>query len=260
VTHSAGEVPFKLYAGYLIVLEGRIGGIDKLRFALDTGMTRSMVDRKLARKVGLIHFGGKVLNVDKTVPAEWIQVPDIQFGPMRMVHFGMMAGDLRYFQSFATRIDAVIGLDLLRSSSFSIDYDTRKIYFDPVRTTAGVPMSSDPVCLTVQIKVGDELLRLIVDSGAQAIVLYEDRIQNRIPMLKIRSELEGSSLGGFVHSKRAILPSARLGTTDLETTVFLVKAPPGNVLVGIDGYLGTAVLKAHRVDFDFETNTLALTK
>ena len=64
-------------------------------------------------------------------------------------------------------------------------------------------------------------------------------------------------MGGFVHAKKAVLPKARLGTTDLNGTVFLVKAPPGNILPGIDGYLGTAALKARRIDFNFETNTLA---
>jgi len=51
-----------------------------------------------------------------------------------------------------------------------------------------------------------------------------------------------------------------LGTTDLGRTVFLVKAPPTNVLPGIDGYLGTDTLKARRIDFNFETNTLAWTR
>jgi len=48
-----------------------------------------------------------------------------------------------------------------------------------------------------------------------------------------------------------------LGTTDLDGTVFLVKAPPDKVLPGIDGYLGIAALKARRIDFNFDTNTLA---
>jgi hypothetical protein len=199
----------------------------------------------------------KVINFDKTVPAEWAEVPDIQFGPIRVTNFSVMVSDLRYFQSFATRVDAVVGLDVLGLSSFSIDYDARKIYFGPVETVSGVPMNSDPLCLTVQLRVGDELLRLIVDSGAQALVLYEDRIVKRISDLRIEGELNGSSMGGHVYSKRAVLPRARLGSTELDRTVFLVRAPSGNVLPGIDGYLGTAALKARRIDFDLERGTLA---
>src|SRR6185437_2406250 len=108
MTHSRSEIPFKLYAGYLIVSEGRIGDFDKLRVVLDTGVTHSVIDRELAGKIAVARRSGKVINFDKTVPADWAEVPDIQFGPIRATNFSVMVSDLRYFQSFATRIDAVV--------------------------------------------------------------------------------------------------------------------------------------------------------
>jgi predicted aspartyl protease len=254
---SRSGIPFKVYGNYLVVIEGRIGDLDKLRFVVDTGVTHSVIDRKLARRVGVTHRSGEVLNFDKTVPAEWAEVSEVQFGPIDVAHFSMMVGDLRYFESFATKVDAVIGLDLLRLSSFSIDYGVRKIFFGPVNRASGVPMNSDPLCLNVQLAVGDGWLRLVVDTGAQALVLYEGRVLGRIGQLSIVGETNGSSVGGYVHAKRATLARARLGTTDLDRTAFLVKAPPENVLRGIDGFLGTNTLKARRIDFNFETNTLA---
>lgn len=256
-TESRSGIPFKLYGGYLVVIEGRIGDLGKLRFVLDTGVTHSVIDRKLAGRISVVRRSGKVLNFDKTVPADWVEVPEVQFGPINVAHFSMMVADLRYFQSFATNVDAVIGLDLLRLSSFSIDFDARKVFFGPVETASGVPMNSDPVCLSVQFVVGDGRLQLLVDTGAQALVLYEGRVLDRIGQFRIAGETEGSSMGGYVHAKRAILARAGLGTTELDRGVFLVKAPPESVLPGIDGYLGTAALKARRIDFNFETNTLA---
>lgn len=255
--HSRSQVPFKLYAGYVIVLEGRIGNVGRLKFVLDTGVTHSVIDRKLASKIAGARRFGKVVSFDKSVPAEWVEVSEVQFGPVEVAPFSMMVSDLRYFQSFATKVDAVIGLDLLRFSSFSIDYDARKVFFGLIDTTGGVPMSSDPICLSVQLLVGDSKLQLLVDSGAPALVLYEDKILNRLPQLRIEGELDGVSMGGFVHAKKAVLADARLGTADLNGTVFLVRPPSGNVLSGIDGYLGTAALKARRIDFNFETKTLA---
>jgi len=254
---SRSGIPFKVYGNYLIVIEGRIGGMGKLKFVLDTGVTHSVIDRKLAGQIAIARRSGTVVSFDKGVPAEWVEVPEVQFGPIDVAHFSMMVGDLRYFQSFATKVDAVIGLDLLRLSSFSIDYDARKVFFGPIETTGGVPMSTDPICLSVRLLVGDSELQLLVDSGAPALVLYENKILNRIPQLRIKGELDGVSMGGFVHAKKGVLPRARLGTTDLDGTVFLVKEPSGSVLSGIDGYLGTAALKARRIDFNFETKTLA---
>jgi predicted aspartyl protease len=254
------EVPFKLYAGYLIVVQGRVGEFDKLNFVLDTGVTHSVLDRRLVDSIGGTRRLGRVLNFDKTVPAEWTDVPSLQFGPTHVTQFSLMIGDLRYFQSFGTHVDAVVGLDLLHLSSFSIDYDAHKVFFGPVDTASGVPMSTDAVFLSVQLLAGDTPIQLILDTGAQGLVLYEDRVVNRVPQLRLEGETAGTSLGGWVLSKRGFIPKARLGTTDLDGTVFLVKAPPGKVLPGIDGYLGTAALKAHRIDFNFETNTLAWKK
>src|SRR2546421_6774939 len=98
--------------------------------------------------------------------------------------------------------------------------------------------------------MGDNRVRLMVDTGAQALVLYEDRVANRLPQLRMEGKTAGITMGGWVLSKRGFIPNARLGTTNLDGAVFLVKAPPGSLLPGIDGYLGTAALKARRIDFN----------
>jgi len=260
-TVGRGEFPFKLFGGYLIVMEGRIGDHSKLKFTLDTGVTHSVIDNKLVDRIPAPRRRlGKVLSFDKTINADWVEVPEIEFGPIHVTNFSMMIGDLRYFQSFATHVDAVIGLDLLRLSSFSIDYDTHRVKFGPVNTDSGVPMDVDGVCITVELMLGDSKARLMVDTGAQALVLYEDRVAGRLQQLKMEPETAGISLGGWVLSKRGFISSARLGRTKLDGTVFLVKAPPGSVLPGIDGYLGAAAWKARRIDFDFTTKTLAWKK
>lgn len=257
-TVSRGELPFKLYGGFLIVMEGRIGDRGKLKFVLDTGVTHSVIDRKLAdRMSGPRRQSGKVLSFDKQISAEWVEVPEIEFGPVHASNFSMMIGDLKYYQSYATQVDAVIGLDLLRLSSFSIDFDAHRVTFGPVNTPSGVPLDIGDFCMTVQIMIGDSKVRVLVDTGAQALVLYEDRVAGRLPLLKIQRETSGVSMAGLVHSKQAFIPNAKLGSTNLEATVFLVNSPSGSFLADVDGYLGAAALKAHRLDFNFETNTLA---
>ena len=261
LTAIRGELPFKLYGGFLIMLEGQIGDHGKLKFVLDTGVTHSVIDRRLADRIsGPRRQSGKVLSFDKAINAEWVEVPEIDFGPVHVSNFSMMIGDLKYFQSFATQVDAVIGLDLLRLSSFSIDYETHRVTFGPVTSSSGVPMDIGDFCLTVQLIVGESKIRLLVDTGAQALVFYEDRVADRLPHLRIERETSGASMGGWVHSKQAFIRNARLGSTNLEGTVFLVNSPPGSFPAGVDGYFGTAALKAHRIDFDFETNTLAWQK
>ncbi len=255
------EIPFKLFDGFLIVLEGRVGDHARLKLALDTGVTHSVISDKLAAQIPESRRrAGKVLNFDKTMSAEWIEVPDIELGPIHVNNFSMMIGDLRYFQSFGAHVDAVIGLDLLRLSNFTIDYDAHKVTFGPTNADFGVPMEVDDICITVQLMMGDRPVRLLVDTGAPTMVLYEDRVASRLPQLRMERETTGRSIGGWLPSKRGFIPNARLGSSNLEGTVFLVKEPPPNLLAGIDGYFGTASLKARRIDFNFETNTLSWQK
>jgi len=257
-TVGQGEIPFKLFGGFLIVFEGRIGNREKLKFALDTGVTHSVIDQKLSDRIPVPRRRlGQVLIFDKTISAEWIEVPDIEFGPIRVTNFSMMTGDLRYFQSYATHVDAVIGLDLLRLSSFSIDYDAHKVRFGPVITDSGVPMDVDGFCITVQLMMGESRVRLLVDTGAQTLVLYEDRVAGRLPQLKMERETSGVSMGGRVQSKRGFIPNVRIGNAPLDGIIFLVKAPPAGQLPGVDGYFGTAALKARRIDFNFDVKTLS---
>jgi predicted aspartyl protease len=252
-----GEVPFKLFGGYLVAVEGRIGDHNKLKFVLDTGVTHSVIGRKLAERLsGPRSQSGKVLSLDKQIRAKWVEVPEIEFGPIHVSNFSMMIGDLKYFQSFATQVDAVIGLDVLRLSSFSIDYETHQVIFGSVTSPSSVPMDIGELCLTVEVMVGDSKLRLLVDTGAPALVLYEDRLAGRLPQFTVQRETFGIGMAGWVHSKQAFIRNATLGSAILEGTVFLVNSPSSSFLANVDGYLGTAALKAHRLDFNFETRTL----
>src|SRR4029077_10712900 len=47
------EIPIKLYQGYLIVVEGRLGNLEHQHLLLDTGTSPSMIDTKISAKLGL---------------------------------------------------------------------------------------------------------------------------------------------------------------------------------------------------------------
>jgi hypothetical protein len=51
----------------------------------------------------------------------------------------------------------------------------------------------------------------------------------------------------------------QLGGREIDHTVFLTHSPAKGELDGIDGFLGLTALKARRINFDFETNTLSWT-
>ncbi len=62
-THSFDSVPvklpFHLHWGYLVIVEGSIGNVQKLHFLVDTGAYPSVVDQKIAHTLGLAEKPGQ---------------------------------------------------------------------------------------------------------------------------------------------------------------------------------------------------------
>jgi hypothetical protein len=118
-------------------------------------------------------------------------------------------------------------------------------------------MTSSPICLTLEMKIGDSRVRLIVDMGLGGILLYQDRVEGRIPEFKLESKGTGWSSGGGMRVAQVTAPRLRLGDIDLDSRVFLMTGPAPNLLPGIDGYVGISALKAGRVTFNFDEGTLS---
>src|SRR2546426_235581 len=193
------EISFQLSGGFLIVIEGRIGS-RKLKFILDTGATRSVVDRKVAGKLRP-RRRAHVFSFDKTVSLEEADFRDVQFGPVQLSQFSMLVGDLSYFSEFARDADGLIGMDFLGRTNFVIDYEANKVRFSRIEGSAS-GFGSDPTwtCFTVEIRVQDRPVRLIVDTGLKGILLYEDRLQTSLDA-KLQNESGFSSTTGHDYSK-----------------------------------------------------------
>jgi gag-polyprotein putative aspartyl protease len=138
----------------LIQFDGRIGTQRNLKFILDTGATISIVDQKIAYKLKLGHHPAESFNFDRRLNWESAIVPEIQFGPIRAAHVVMFVGKLAECSDLAKNADAVIGLDPLKLSNFSIELATKKIIFTettPKGHQSAVDRLSD--CLILEVRV-----------------------------------------------------------------------------------------------------------
>jgi predicted aspartyl protease len=254
------EVPFELISGYLVAVDGSIGPLHGLKFVLDTGATHSAVSGKVADQLGLRRVAGKVFNIDKTVKTEWVTMPEMELGPLRASQVPIMVTDLGYFKSMGTHVDAVIGLDLLRQRNFSIDFAAKRVRFGHmVAGRHSIPMVSDDISLKVEAEANGRPLHMILDSGAPGPMMYEERLENRAVDYNIEEEDYGNRINGVLRLTRARVRRLQLGGSDIGPTVFLTHSPAKGELDGVDGFLGLIALKARRINFDFETNTLSWT-
>jgi predicted aspartyl protease len=255
---SSSELPFRLSSGYLIQVEGRIGDQTNLKFILDTGATISMVDQRLAEKLKLDSHPAQSFNFDRNLKWETATVPEVQFGPVRAANVAVLVGDLARYSEFAKKADAIIGMDLLKLNNVTIDFGARNLIFDPTAPKAylagGDPMTE---CLIVELQVQGRPVHLIVDTGSQGILLYEERLRKNVPGLRTAGSFKNATMGGRVQVKQATLPDVVFGNRNREVPVLFLPSPAPDMIPGIDGIVGIAALQARRVHFDFSRKTLS---
>jgi len=257
-TETGEGFPFKLRGGFLIVVEGRIGTVRNLKFALDTGGTRSIVDRKIADKFLLIRHPSEIYAFDRVVGTESATFPEVQFGAIQVANVSMLIANLGDFSTFGNDVDAIIGSDFLRLGTFTIDYDAKKMLFRSMDSLeVADARKSNPGLLTVELRVQGQQLRFLVDSGFPDILLFEDRLRKYAPQVRVEHEINRFRIGSRLQGKKVILPKTWLGSREKDVAVLTVGGPPDSVLPGIVGLLGTASLKAHRIAFNYASNRLA---
>jgi hypothetical protein len=253
----ANAIPFRLQGGFLIEVEGGIGHLEGLKFVLDTGTTHSVIDRRIANRFSIVRRSKQVFNFDRYVRVEWAEFPDLHFGSIVARNVSMMVTELAKSSGLIGDADAVIGLDLLTTSSaIGIFYDSKMLVLKPRFANArGTAEGATPECVTVQAMIQGHPIRLILDTGMDGVLLYEDRIRKLVPDLRLADVQENAHMGRL-QGKTARLHGLRLDSQDSDAKVFLMNGPREELLPGIVGYLGISPLKAKRIEVDFEGKTL----
>jgi len=258
VRRPAAELPFQLVSGYLIQVEGQIGTQNHLRFLLDTGSTMSIVDCRIADGLKLDSRTTQSFNFDRTLTWRQATFPNVSFGPIRAANITMLVGHLEDYSKFSRSVDAIIGIDLLKSSNFTIDFDTKKVVFhtfnEAIPAATVDPLSS---CIFLEIRVHGHPIRLIVDTGFHGILLFEERLNAAVPNLDTQEGPLKVIVGEKLHAKQTTLRGVAIGSIRRDLIAVLVQSPAADVLPGIVGVAGIPALNARRVNFNFVEGTIS---
>jgi len=257
-SHISVKLPLRLYGGYLVVAEGAIGNIRKLNFLVDTGACPSVVDQKIALDLKLSEQPERVNLWNKSVQARQVVIPSLSLGPVRVESIPVLSEDLSFLQkALGFKVHAIVGLDVLRKSSFTINYKTKEILFgSPESLTYSVPFDTDTPVVTVRMGFQGRRLRMVVDSAGPDLTLFRSRVSEPVGLQPLGTETVADAGGTFQRTKVRI-PALYLGKETVGTqTVFLVddRKDQGDDL---DGDLGVRGLQLWRVAFDFENRRLS---
>lgn len=259
---NAIELPIQLYRDYVVVVEGSIGNMEKLTFVVDTGAYPSVIDQKIAIALGLKERDGEVAMVNRSVQTKLATLPFVAVGPVRVEDVPVRVQDLSFIEkTLARRIDAVVGLDVLCTDSFSIDYRTKRLRFGPVRRTrSSVSFETGSPFVIVKALLDDNPVRLMVDTGTSVLVLFQSHLKRPIPQSAGTTATATDVGGGDYRLQPMLIPDTHLGRQELGPLTAFVVADQRDDARDFDGLLSVRGLHLEEIGFDFENHEISWRK
>jgi hypothetical protein len=233
-------------------VDGQIGNLQHKKLLLDTGTNPSLIDKGVSAELGLKGTVGDMALFNKKVSAEYVTLGSMQIGPIAAKNLEVMVADLSGITAdLGTRIDAVVGMDVLGASSFTIDYRKKRILFGALAQRHTTPLISAARLVTVAVKASGKTLHLIVDSGTPELTLFQDRLQN-LDSTWTPNMRRGRNLSGPFFSQTVILPQTEIGTDALGPQAASVVPVREDMPKAFDGLMGLSFLHPTSISFDFE--------
>jgi len=252
-----GEIPFKLVQRFGIVIRGEIGSMRDLNFLLDTGAVPSVLGQRAVSQMGIRGARGSLTLLNKDSQAEYVTVDEVQVGWIRAESLPMVVVDLTHLeQRLGTRIDAIIGLDMIAGQDISIDYKHRKItrgLSGLARHAAAVETfsASGAPYWVVPISLGGAAFRVLLDTGANDLGLFAPRASQPFKLVRSETIAHENATG---EEKAITLPPMTLVLSDgkFKNQVAVVVGEPPGAPREIDGVLGPTALGITRIELDWE--------
>jgi predicted aspartyl protease len=251
-------MPIELKDGYLVLAKGSIGSLNNLTFLVDTGTSRTLMDARIAKQLRLTGVANKLTAFDRDVAVELVILPDLQLGAIHAESPRVIATDLSgVAQRFGLHVDAVIGVDILHLGSFSIDYDSRRIWFgasEPMASTLPLERGSEPY-LIIKARLGDLPVTLMIDTGFDGVLLFANRLPDGLK--KGYSQVSRVlTVAGEAPLTQSGSGTVAAGTSPAHKVRFHIVGTGRNDM-GFDGILGVRAIHASLIDFNFERMTVS---
>jgi predicted aspartyl protease len=256
-----GTLRFDLYRGYLMVARGTVGPLKGMHFLLDTGTSTTLLDSRIARKLNVngIPEDVDIICFKSGARATHAQIPSIEIGPVQQKHVPVLVQDLSIFDdALPVHIDAVIGLDVLGTSPFEVNYRTRRIYFGQLpHLPVSVPLSVEEGLAMVKVELNDTTAHLILDTGTPSLLIFRARIPKAIAGLKMHNPRVAHARGSL-QDHEVHLPKIRLGTAEFVRQWAIVVENRDEGGREFDGLLSPAALGIDAFAVDLDRGSLEL--
>jgi hypothetical protein len=234
-------------------------------FLLDSGSQDIVLDRALAKKLGLYEQGDfQILGSARTGGLRFAALPELSVGSAHLTKLIVDTFDLRSSSGGALRVDGILGYPFFAESLAELDLAGRKLRFarPGAFAVAGerIPLELDRSLPEAAVRIKDVWGNVLIDTGNSGDLLLFRRFVDRNPGIVPSSFSTGSSmgLGGAMSTFRSTLATLRIGSfalNDVGTDVILSSSGAFADLF-MAGDVGYGVLKQFIITFDFTNDAI----
>lgn len=257
--HSIPKVtiPVKVYRGFLVVAEGQFGGaLEHQKFVLDTGTAPSILNRRIAKQLGLALTSGHETGMSGDHSSDVTVLPELDIGPIRVLSLPVVVMDLsRLERDLGFPIAGQLGLDVLGNFSFRLDYKLNVLDFGEVEPKGlSVPLDPGSSLAVLRVTVAGQSIRLLVDTGTNRLVIFGRRSGLPLPkpfFVPAREPRMAAGLTIETHQVDLQMANAKFSVDK----AYLIPRSEDSLF---DGVVGVRALGIQAIAFDSKSRTLYL--
>jgi hypothetical protein len=174
-------------------------------------------------------------------------------GPIAVESVPVLSQDLSYFQkALGFKVDAIVGMDVLCKSSFTLNYRTREMVFGGVENlTFSTPFETYAPVITVGLELQLKHLRVVVDTGGPDLMLFRSRISDSSGFKGLGVEKVSDASGAFERI-RVRIPNVYVGKESVGSQAAYFVDDRKDEGDEFDGVLGVRGAQFWKIAFDFE--------
>jgi predicted aspartyl protease len=247
------EIRFKLYNEHAIVVRGDIGSLKNVPLMLDTGKSPTAISKEIANRLNLHGNRQSLLFSNGTVEVQSVTLPSLRMGDLHVADVRVVVQDFDYFRkSTGISLAGIVGLDVLSTGNFMIDYRKRKIVFGRVEIgRKTVQFETRVPFLTVKAQIDGQVVRLLVDSGTSGLLVYSKRLNKRPEATSTERDSLISTAVGPMLTTCSGATEVLLGKENLGPQSILISEVEPDARYDFDGLLGFFKIGFRKVSFDF---------
>jgi hypothetical protein len=265
---NAASVPFRFVNRYQMVLAVSINHTGPYNFQLDSGAQITMIDPSLAAELHLDTQGAAVVaGAGSRRSTSFAQLDLVEAGSHAVAKQRVLVYDLQNLHSSDLHIQGILGEDFLEHFDMLIDNPHRLLCLDNsaamraevkgrhiplVASAAPEDGAALPGLLIIEVRLSDGMrpVRLMLDSGANAPVLYNTSQYMALPLSQ-NVPLRGNGVDGAQRIFSALPPQeVKIGSLELSLVPFftLARAQKDARLKGFDGVLPAGLFRRVFID------------